>query len=119
MEPGWVQILLTVVSVAVVSGGTIAALRVQAKDIGRRLEQIEEEMKQMTAVRVQQATQAVRLDTMDVRLNSQGRRLDEAIKAHADSLQTMGRMVGDTISRVNNFMDSEFKRLLIERRAEE
>lgn len=69
--------MITIASMVFVSGGTIGILHIQAKELARRLQSIEDQMKQLTQILINQATQGVRLDTMDQRLNAQGRRLDE------------------------------------------
>jgi septal ring factor EnvC (AmiA/AmiB activator) len=94
-----------------VSGVTLASLKVQMQATSTRLQDIEEEMKQMQQVLINQATQAVRLDTMDQRLSSQGARLDASLESHNKGLQSMARMVEATVSRVNNLIDDEHRKL--------
>lgn len=105
MEVGWAQLWVTVASIFFVSGGTMGVLHFQAKALSERLKGMEAEMKQITQILVNQATQGVRLDTMDQRLNAQGKRLDEQIKATNDQIQSMARMVENTISRMNSLLD--------------
>jgi septal ring factor EnvC (AmiA/AmiB activator) len=111
MDHSWLQLFITVGAMVFLSGATIAALKVQAEGTTRRLAEIEEEMKKMQQVLINQATQAVRLDTMDQRLSSQGARLDAALESHNKGLQSMARMVEATVSRVNNLIDEEHKKL--------
>lgn len=112
MEAGWAQILLTLGSMLFISGSTAGVLHFQAKELTRRLQGMEDEMKQMTSILVNQATQAVRLDTMDKRLGDQGKRLDDAMKAHTDGLLSMARMVESVTSRMNNLIDEKAKEML-------
>jgi len=113
MELGWAHIFVTAASMLFVSGITVGVLRFQAKELTRRLESMEDQMKQITQILVNQATQAVRLDTMDQRLNAQGARLDEAAKTFNESIKSMARMVEGVVSRVNNFIDDQAKKFTL------
>lgn len=106
MDTGWVQILISIGSMLVIAGSTTGVLVFQGKELTRRLEAMEKQMERMTQILINQATQQVRLDTMDERLASQGRRLDEAIQLFNTGQTNLGRMVEGLISRMNEFMDS-------------
>lgn len=105
MEVGWVHLWITVASILFIGGGTMGILHFQAKALSERLKGMEAEMKQITQILVNQATQGVRLDTMDQRLNAQGKRLDEQTKATTEQIQAMARMVENTVSRMNSLLD--------------
>lgn len=106
MDTGWAQVLLTVGSMVFIGGITIGVLRIQGEEMRRRMGDMEAEMKQMTQVLINQATQTVRLDTMDERLTLQGKRLDGTIEDFHKGQSNLARMVEGCVSRMNSFMDN-------------
>lgn len=95
------SLLANIATAIFFAGGLVYAV----KTMGNRLTKLEEKMDSMAALMVTQGRHEERLIAMDQRILSQGKRLDEALKTHAESLQQMGRMVEATISRVNVIAD--------------
>lgn len=98
--PNW-EVLLNIGAIVFGAGG----LAYSVANLSRRMVGLELEMKQLVAVMVTQGRQEERMSAMDQRLLSQGKRLDEFIIAHSQNIERMGRMIENTISRVNNLAD--------------
>lgn len=98
-------VFINLAAIVFAAGG----LAYSVHSLGKRMVGIETEMKQIVAVLVTQGRHEERMNSMDQRVLAQGRRLDEFMKAHADALSNMARMVENTVSRVNNLADRGMK----------
>lgn len=98
-------VFINLAAIVFAAGG----LAYSVHSLGKRMVGIETEMKQIVAVLVTQGRHEERMDAMDQRVLAQGRRLDEFMRGHAESLDRMARMVENTISRVNNLADRGLK----------
>lgn len=79
MEPLIVQLISVAVQTAIIlAGGFIAlgSMKAEVRTQGERLARVDEELSQLRQVVVQIARQEERMNAMDQRMLSQGRRID-------------------------------------------
>jgi hypothetical protein len=86
MQIDWtISIGAIIQTAAIVVGGVgvVFTIRAELKSVSKRVEGLEIEAKQQTAILVQLAEQKVRQEGFEVRLNDFGRRLDSDERAWA------------------------------------
>jgi len=98
-------VLINLAAIVFAAGGISYAVN----SLGKRMAGVEAEMKQMVAVLVTQGRHEERMNAMDERVLSQGKRLDAFVKSQTEAQERMARMVESTISRVNQIADKGFK----------
>lgn len=100
-----VGVLINLATIIFAAGGLVWSVT----NVGKRMTGLEAEMKQMVAVLVTQARQDERMNAMDERVLSQGKRLDAFMRSQTEAQERMARMVENTISRVNQIADRGLK----------
>lgn len=75
---------------------------------------LEGKMEKMSALMIEQGRQEERLIAMDQRILAQGKRLDETMSSHNETMHRMSRMVESTISRVNRIADRDMRHIPID-----
>ena len=98
-------VLINLAAIVFAAGGITYAVN----SLGKRMAGVEAEMKQMVAVLITQGRHEERMNAMDERILSQGKRLDSFMKTQAEAQERMARMVENTVSRVNTIADKGLK----------